>query len=130
MQGAGSYSGTTGSAAVCSAFGAGAVGAASAAAVLADDGSGSGLVLYVVDPSRDTAGLLFPLAACPAAAGQVSVAGATLWDQASVGGATFYAQWAAQSATVTFTAVSPKLQGTFQVALPGGGSVTGAFDLQ
>jgi hypothetical protein len=84
----------------------------------------------VVATSRDTAGLLIPLSACPAATGPVSVAGATFWDEVNSGGATFYAQWPAQSASVDFTVVGPNLKGTFQVALPAGGQLSGSFDLQ
>jgi Cys-rich repeat protein len=128
-QGAGAYSGNTASAGVCSAFGSGAVSVANAAAIIADDGSGS-LGLYVVDPARDTAGVILPLAACPSATGPVQVSGATFWDQVNSGGATFYAQWAAQSASVDYTQLTPSLKGTFTVSLPSGGQVSGSFDVQ
>lgn len=129
MQGAGAYQGAVASAAVCSAFGSGAVSVGNAVAAIADDGSGQ-LVLYVVDASRDTAGLLLPLAGCPAAAGPVAVSGATFWDQVSQGGATFYAQWGATSGSVDFTQVGSQLAGTFQVTLPAGGQVSGSFSVQ
>lgn len=129
MQGAGAYQGSVASAAVCSAFGSGAVSVGNAVAAIADDGSGQ-LVLYVVDTSRDTAGLLLPLPGCPAAAGPVAVSGATFWDQVSQGGATFFAQWGAQAASVDFTQVGATLQGSFQVTLPSGGQVSGTFDVQ
>jgi hypothetical protein len=129
VQGAGAYQGSSASAGVCSAFGSGAVSVANAVAAIADDGSGN-LVLYVVDTSRDTAGLMLPLSACPAATGPVQVTGATFWDQVNSGGATFYAQWPAQSASVDFTQVGPNLTGTFQVALPSGGQLSGSFDVQ
>lgn len=127
-QGSGAYAGNVASA-VCSAFGNGSVSVANAAAIIADDGAGN-LGLYVVDTARDTAGVIMPLTACPSATGPVQVSGATFWDQVGSGGATFYAQWAAQSASVDFTQLTPSLKGTFTVSLPSGGQVSGSFEVQ
>jgi Cys-rich repeat protein len=129
MQGTGAYQGNVASAQVCSAFGSGAVSVGNALAAIGDDGNGN-LALYVVDQVRDTAGLILPLSACPSGTGVVTVGGATFWDQVNQGGATFYSQWAAQSASVNFTQLTPSLKGTFTVGLSGGGSVSGSFDVQ
>ena len=127
LQGNGAYSGSVGSIAVCSAFSSATVSVGSAAAMIGDDGRG--LTLFVIDPSRDMAGVSLPLSACPAAAATVAITGATFLDETSSGGATFYASRPASAASVTWTTVSTHLQGTFSLTLAGG-SVSGSFDVQ
>jgi Cys-rich repeat protein len=128
LQGNGSYAGSTGSLAVCTAFAGAAVSVPSAAAMIGDDGHGL-LALFVIDPAQDMAGVSLPLSGCPSAPGTVAVSGATFYDQTSSGGTTLYAARAATAASVTYSVVGSHLQGTFSVTLAGG-AVSGTFDVQ
>lgn len=127
QQGTGSYAGKSGSANVCSVLG-NTISVSNAAAAIGDDGSG--LALFVMDATKDAAGAILPLTACPSAAGVVTVQGAVFWEQAASGGATFYAQRPATSATIVFTKVGARTMGDFHLTLAGGSTVNGDFDVQ
>jgi Cys-rich repeat protein len=126
LQGGGSYSGTLGNVAVCSAF-TGGVSVTKAFAVISDDGAG--LALYVMDPALESAGAILPINACPSGPSTVAVSNATFWDQTTARGTTFYARHPAITATVTYTQVGTALIGSFWLSLDGGGQVKGSFNV-
>lgn len=128
QQGGGSYTGKTGASAVCSVL-APSASVTHAVAAIGDDGNG-GLALYVMDPNRDSAGLVLPLTACPGVTGTVAISGASFWDQSVSGSVTYYAVQPVTSASVTFTKVGARTAGDFTASLSSGGWITGAFDVQ
>ena len=129
-QGSGSYAGSTGSTATCSALGAGTVSSSTALAAIADDQQGGGLQLLVLDSSGATVGAIISLTSCPATPGTVTGLTASFWQQVNASGVTLYAEHHATSAAITYTQVSATIAGTFTLQLPGGGSVTGSFTVQ
>lgn len=128
--GVGSFSGTLGGIAQCSATGSGPVTVSNGEAWLQDDG---GLVLAVTNAASGETAVVH-LSACPSAPGTVSLqAGDAVVYAEAASGAADTALWVAKSAsagTLTFTSVGAVTSGTLQLSFSNGGSVTGSFTLQ
>lgn len=130
QRGIGSFSGSLGGIAQCSATGAGPVTVSNGEAWLQDDG---GLVLAVTNAASGETAVVH-LSACPSAPGALSLqAGDAVVYAEAASGAADTALWVAKSAaagTLTFTSVGTVTSGTLQLSFSNGGSVTGSFTLQ
>jgi hypothetical protein len=138
MQGTGAFTATEPAPATCGALGAIALNVASAQAFVGNMGSGapgSGPSIFLVDPQSMAGNALsLELAACPAAAGTLSIGqGVEGYAYAEVSAGPnleLMARYKAVSGSVTFTAVGSRLTGSATLVLDNGGSASATFDVQ
>jgi Cys-rich repeat protein len=126
-QGTGSYTGSYGALATCSALGTGTVSLSGAVAAVDDDQGQLGL--FLVNPNGQREGLVVELTACPA--GPSTTTGpALLYVSTTATGGIQLSAAIPGTATVQWTQVGFVLAGTVTVALTNGGMVSGSFTVQ
>ena len=126
-QGTGSYTGSFGALATCSALGTGTVSLSGAVAAVDDDQGQLGL--FLVNPNGQREGLVVELTACPA--GPSTTTGpALLYVSTTAAGGIQLSAAIPGTATVQWTQVGFVLAGTVTVALTNGGMVSGSFTVQ
>lgn len=128
QQGDGTYSGQVSSVASCAALPAGAVTLTQGVAVIDDE-----LRLVVFDGTSGAEGVMIELAVCPGAVGTLSLGqgliAASHVKDVQTADLRLFAERRASAATLTLSAVSPALAGSFSLTLATGGQVSGSFTM-
>jgi len=128
QQGDGAFSGQVSSVTSCAALPSGSVSLSQGVAVIDEQ-----LRLVVFDGTTGDEGVMLELAVCPGAVGTLSLGqglvAASHVKDVQTADLRLFAERRASSATLTLSAVSPSLAGSFSLTLATGGQVNGSFTM-